>query len=219
LNDTKTDNHNLPAKLELRRYFLREYHPGAAVAIGASDEPRPRVLDCCQGDKALWSELQKEFAVRYVGVDVKPKKGRLRIDSARLLDQDGWGYDVIDVDTYGSPWKHWFAILKHGKKSITVFLTIGIVNIGGISSQADSETLRALGLDGLFERVKSCGLKIPQSLSGLVPDKIGFDACICAPLDFGFEILDLIESENIGGHARYIGARLQKTGGHARFPS
>jgi hypothetical protein len=203
----KTDNHNPQAKLELRRYFLHEYHPGA---WGDVDAGVPRVFDCCQGAGTIWRQLKKEYKVEVLGVDLKPQKGRLKIDSVRVLDQPGWMFDVIDVDTYGSPWKHWFAILRHAKNPITVFLTIGIVNIGGISSQADSETLRALGLTSLYARAKSRGLKIPQSLSGLVRDRIGFAACISAAHDFGFEISELIESENPGGHARYIGVRLNK---------
>lgn len=198
---TKTDNHNPAAKLELRRYFLRRY-PAAFD-----------VFDCCQGEGLLWAELRSEFKLaHYLGVDLKAKKGRLKIDSARILDQPGWTFNVIDVDTYGAPWKHWFALLKHApnESALTVFLTIGIVNIGGISSRADSDTCRALGIDSLFARMKSRGATVPPSLTGLARDRLGFAACICAAENFGFKISELIESENDGGHARYIGARLNR---------
>src|ERR1700756_3921286 len=106
----KTDNFNLEAKLELRRYFLRGYH----------QQDPPNVFDACQGDGVIWATLRGEFKVGfYLPVDLKPKKGTPRVDSVRVLDQEGWTFDVIDVDTYGVPWKHWFAILKHGKKSLT----------------------------------------------------------------------------------------------------
>lgn len=47
----KTDNSNLGAKLDLRRYFLRKYH---------GEEPA-HVLDCCQGDGVIWARLRQEF--------------------------------------------------------------------------------------------------------------------------------------------------------------
>jgi hypothetical protein len=93
----KTDNHDPRAKLELRRYFLRKYH-GDGLA---------RVLDCCQGSGLLWGTLRQEFECEsYWGLDLKRKPGRLSIDSSRVLAQPGWPQDVIDIDTYGSPWKH-----------------------------------------------------------------------------------------------------------------
>lgn len=117
----KTDNHNPKVKLDLRRHMLRKYH-----ADGCD------VLDCCNGSGVMWGRLREEFIVRsLVGIDVKPKNGRLRGDSARLLDQPGWTQDVIDVDTYGSPWEHWAAILRHLDRPRTVFLTWGIVSAGG----------------------------------------------------------------------------------------
>ena len=42
--DTKTDNHNLAAKLSLRRYFLDQYHPGEYFSV----------FDCCQGSGTIW---------------------------------------------------------------------------------------------------------------------------------------------------------------------
>lgn len=113
---TKTDNGHLDQKLALRRYFFQKYHSAAA----------PHVFDCCQGSQVIWSQLKSEFTLAsYWGVDIKPKKGRLKIDSARVLDQPGWNFDLIDVDTYGSPWKHYAAIQQHATKAVTVFLTIG----------------------------------------------------------------------------------------------
>jgi hypothetical protein len=90
----KTDNHNPKAKLLLRRHFLDKYH-----ADGNAD-----VLDCCQAGGLLWKEIRKTHQIaRYWGVDLKPKKGRLKIDSVRILQQSGWPQNVIDIDTYGEP--------------------------------------------------------------------------------------------------------------------
>lgn len=100
----KTDNKDPAAKLELRRHFLRTYHARGPV----------HVLDCCQATGFLWRTLRAEFAVTsYWGLDLKPKKGRLQLDSVRVLQQRGWNQNVVDVDTYGSPWKHWAALLPN----------------------------------------------------------------------------------------------------------
>lgn len=137
----KTDNSNLPAKLELRRYFLRKYH-----GIEATE-----VLDCCQGSGFIWSRLRCEFNVRsYWGLDVKPKKGRLKIDSSRVLEQPGWPQNVIDIDTYGSPWKHWFALIRTIAHPTTVFLTVGQVATGTVG-RLSKEAITAMGLGPLRE--------------------------------------------------------------------
>jgi hypothetical protein len=183
----KTDNHNLPAKLALRRHFLRTFHSDGDI----------RVLDCCQASGKIWGELRKEFYCRYWGVDVKPKPGRLKIDSVRILEQCGLEQNVIDIDTYGSPWKHWFALLRNTREPLTVFLTIGI---GG--GNADRALLDALGLT--FKT-----LKIPNAIGARIGET-GVAACIARARDFGFEIADCREAANLGGHARYIGVRLSR---------
>ena len=49
MTEPRTDNSDPRAKLELRRYFLRKYHP---------DDP-PDVLDCCEGEGLLWRRLRR----------------------------------------------------------------------------------------------------------------------------------------------------------------
>lgn len=113
--EAKKDNAYLAHKLALRRYFLDKYHKNP-----------PHVFDCCQGSQVIWTQLKSEYELKsYFGVDLKPRKGRLTIDSVRILDQPGWNFDVIDCDTYGSPFKHWNALLGQLQKPTTVFLTIG----------------------------------------------------------------------------------------------
>jgi hypothetical protein len=137
------DNQNPDAKLALRRRLLA-LHPGEL-----------RVLDCCQGEMRLWEKLRAEFPVQeYLGVDLKPKPGRLKIDSVRLLDAPGWKWNVIDVDTYGLPWTHWSAILRHLRHPATIFLTIGRKQI----TTADNISLEAAGLR--FQK-----LKLPISIT------------------------------------------------------
>lgn len=186
----KTDNSNLSAKLELRRYFLRKYH--------ATD--LPHVLDCCQGSGVIWSELRKEFELgSYWGVDLKPKRGRLRLDSSRILAQPGWAQNVIDIDTYGSPWKHWTVMLPNVTRPITVFLTIG-QSKKGIVGSVDTINLRAAGL--VFPT-----LRLPAAFHVKL-SKIFPTYCLAISYDYGIIITEAVEAVSTGS-ARYIGVRLK----------
>jgi hypothetical protein len=183
----KTDNHNPKAKLDLRRYFLSKYH--AEISC--------RVLDCCQGSGLLWSTLRREFAVeRYWGLDMKPKKGRLSIDSSRVLAQAGLDYDVIDIDTYGSPWKHWEALLPNIYQPVTVFLTVGMVAVGG--TPLTKEAKEALGLGQI---------KPPNAI---VAKLNGFAVGYCLARCYAYDTMaiEAVEASGAAGHARYIGVRL-----------
>lgn len=183
----KTDNHDPTAKLDLRRYFLRKYHARTPI----------HVLDCCQGSGLLWAQLRKEFPVEsYWGLDLKPKAGRLQVDSARVLAQPGWSQNVIDVDTYGSPWAHWEALLPQLRGPTTVFLTIGQVMMG-----VDSRLFKALGM-GKMRPPQSIGLK----LSGIAVSYLLAKGC-----DYGIIAVEAAEAAS-GGSARYIGIHLKKGG-------
>lgn len=184
----KTDNHNPAAKLELRRYFLSKYH-------GIS---QPSVFDCCQGSAKLWTKLQEEFAVgQYWGVDLKPKKGRLKIDSVRILEQTGWMFDVIDVDTYGAPWKHFIWILKKASKPVTVFLTIGQNKMVG-------------GFQGKPPKEITTILNIPPSTPPTIAANLWDYGCrllLAQALRYG-KITEAVEAVS-DGNARYIGLRFE----------
>lgn len=185
---TQTDNGHLSAKLKLREYFLEKYH-------SAGDSS---VLDCCQGDKTIWRILEKKYAIKsYWGVDVKKKKGRLKIDSVRILQQEPIAQNIIDIDTYGAPWNHWFALLENISQDTTVFLTIGSTMQGGSSNSA---SMKCLGID--FKN------KYPASFRGVLSD-IGSKYSLAAALRYGI-IIEALESV-AGGNARYIGIRIQKT--------
>jgi hypothetical protein len=143
----KYDNASFLLKLHLRRDFLKKHHALPCM-----------VFDACCGKEQLWSRLRQEFPCTYWGVDVKPGKGRIHLDSTRILAQPGWDFDVIDVDTFGAPWKHYKQICLNmpAGKTLTVFLTYGFVqSMGGAISK---EAKAALGLN--FQR-----LTVPQSLA------------------------------------------------------
>jgi hypothetical protein len=90
MKETKTDNHNLRAKLELRREFLREFPPAKALSV----------CDCFSGEaEAIWTPLRGEFNIgEYLALDVKAKPNRLKLDSLRYLQNQLWTHDVIDLD-------------------------------------------------------------------------------------------------------------------------
>ena len=185
---TKTDNSNLAGKLELRRYFLRKYHADEA----------PRVLDCCQGEGIVWRELGSEFALgSYWGVDLKRRKGRLQLDSVRILQQPGWPQNVIDIDTYGSPWKHWEALLPNLRRPATVFLTIGLVRIGG-GGPLDKCAVWALRLGRL---------PIPPGISGRL-HPLAMNYMLTRTRDYGIRLVEAVEAVSTG-NARYVGVRLE----------
>lgn len=183
----KTDNHDPRAKLDLRRYFLRKYHV---------DDPA-RVLDCCQGSGILWNRLREEFPVAsYWGLDVKPKKGRLKLDSVRVLAQPGWDQNVVDCDTYGAPWDHWLALLPNVTKPLTVFLTDGWCNVTAMTCHGFVRS--ALGLP--------CA--VPQVLAAQVNKAIGPLYALAESARFGVTIIEAVEHKNTH-NTRYIGLRIR----------
>lgn len=180
----KCDNSNLAAKLDLRRCLLRRYHGTDSI----------RVFDCCQGSGVIWETLRTEFEVKsYWGVDVKPKAGRLRVRSERILSQPGWTENVIDIDTYGSPWKHWESMLPNVRNPVTVFMTIGQWQMG-----TDAIILKRLGLDRLA---------VPPGIACKLHD-LALDYCLTRCLDYVLLYTSAVEAV-CEGHARYLGLRLE----------
>jgi hypothetical protein len=187
---TKTDNARPESKLALRRHFLQTYHA----------EEAPKVFDACQGEQVLWRELRREFPCKYWGVDVKPKEGRLAIDSIRILEQTGWDFDVIDIDTYGAPWRHWKAVLLNApRKPITVFLTAGSTMFRG---WVDAVAFEALGMSSIRSEV-------PISFGQRLND-IAVEYCLAMSYFYRWTPIDCREATpNVA--TRYIGIRLQPT--------
>lgn len=184
----------MSAKLLLRRYFVDKYHQDAA----------PSVMDCCAGDSTIWNILRKEYNIgNYWGLDKKHIRGRHRIDSARVLEIPGWSADIIDIDTYGSPWRHYFAMLSNLQGPVTVFLTVGHVSIGG--GRACRETLKSIGCT--FRT-----LECPSSLE-VFAEKIALSYCLTKTYDYDILIREAQEAV-VPGNARYIGVRLDKEARH-----
>ncbi|HUW31546.1 MAG TPA: hypothetical protein VM223_08020 [Planctomycetota bacterium] len=190
MKTVKTDNSHLAHKLLIRRYFLEKYHTGA---------PTPTIFDCCQGEGVIWKALRQQFTVNYWGVDLKPRPGRPRVDSTRVLALPGFSADIIDIDTYGSPWNHWFSLLPNITKPVTVFMTIGHVSIFG--GHPNLAMLRAAGLT--FHR-----LPLPPAIGSKLRD-----LCVsyCLTRSYDYDIIVVETAECIApGNARYLGLRLEK---------
>lgn len=187
----KTDNSSLESKLMLRRYFLQRYHSGPLS-----------VLDCCEGDGLIWHVLGREFEIaQRLGFDIKAGTGgRLRMDSRRFLRTGNWArFDVVDIDSYGSPWGHWMALLVRGaKRSLTVFLTVGLTRVCGGNMAAEMSC--ALGLDQLRRRV-------PMGLHTNTLNQLGVTYLLAEAHRYGYRYEAIAESSP-SANARYVGVRL-----------
>lgn len=184
---TKTDNAHLEDKLALRRYFLTKH----------AAEPFT-VIDCCAGSGHIWNPLRKEYRCSYFGIDVKQKNGRLRAESQRIL-QAGATADVIDIDTYGSPWEHWLNVLPFINKKTIVFITIGSTHTG-------NQQKAALEISGLrFNQ-----LRCPPTLSAKFKEIIA-SCCVAQCYNHGILIAEAQKVEY--KRVCYIGLCLKKGDG------
>jgi hypothetical protein len=188
----KVDNHNLAAKLALRRHFLDRYHSGAGTIS---------VLDCCEGEGRIWDTLEASYPCWRWGVDLKPGRGRLVLDSRVILAGDV-AYDVVDIDTYGSPWGHWTDLIAHATGPVTAFLTDGMNQQGPVNPETCVRP--ALGLTFPTLEVPSV---LVMKLGSLLPRRM-----IALAWEYGHRVVEAAEAPNPGGKARYYGVRLEPAG-------
>ncbi len=189
----QTDNQFLSAKLAVRRHMLARFHRPKGAG-----RRRPIVLDACQGAGVIWSVLRREFDVAYQGADVRPRAVGVKVDSARLLAIPGWRFDVVDIDTYGEPWRQWEALCRTARRPVTVFLTIGLIRPGG--GNVSAYVRRALGTPPGTPRAILTGLAV-EMLPRLLHH----------PLPAGMEISYAVEGFP-HRTARYLGVRLGPAG-------
>lgn len=185
----KIDNSHLDAKLALRRKFLDKYHASTPI----------HVMDCCQGSKQIWGTLEHEYVLAsYWGIDLKKKRGRMMIrgGSQRLLSTPGWTQNVIDIDTYGSPWEHWLALLPNVTQPTTVFMTIG--DQGSCVFKPYETGAHLINLPP----------STPEILQGMVGKVIAPRILLTRANDYGIMLAEAIEAVADGAHARYLGVHL-----------
>lgn len=192
---TQTDNAALHLKVALRRHLLRRYHADGDI----------RVFDACQGDGLVWNRLRAEFPVKtYWGVDIKPGRGRIRIDSRRILCQRRLDSNIVDIDTYGFPWSHWGALLSAVTEPTTVFLTVAIV-LKQCRSKVANEVRSVLRLPHDWP--------VPNAMAEAL-NSLATDHFLSLRATSGLRVSDVFEcvqpySRQGSRPARYIGVRLQ----------
>ncbi len=181
--DGGRDNKFIAEKIAVRLHFLKKYHSDGA-----------RVFDCCQGAGLVWKHIRDTHHVAsYWGVDVKPRKGQITMNSLTVLG-NSLKDNVIDVDTYGEPWEHWLKMLPNITQPTTVFLTWTTLCLMGMSTAAK-------------RFVFGGDLQMPPSLYGKLWDYA--NACLlAAPEQYGLEIVECCECTNTSA-TRYIGVHLR----------
>jgi len=138
-SQTKTDNRRLDLKIQLRRQVLD------LAGLGEL-----RVLDLCCGEGLVWRRMRQHVKMkRYLGVDNKPRMpGVLRgdlLDDRFLEALPFHQFNVVDVDTYGEPWKPWRFLYEHLAQRTAVFLTHGFASSPG-GSEVSSFVRDRLGI-------------------------------------------------------------------------
>jgi hypothetical protein len=179
----KTDNHNLSAKLAVRTSILREMNCDLDVA------------DCFSGSETIWTSLAQDLPVeRYLALDIKQKRGRLKLDSLRYLQSGNWTHNVIDLDAYGSPWEHYDEALKHFKGG-AIFLTIGNTIMKNQSKFSISEAGLPSGIP----------IGMHAALAQTIEDRL-----LPLPLKYGFVFDKAVLHKNNGGNAHYFGCIISR---------
>jgi hypothetical protein len=179
----KTDNHSIATKLALRRALLPKHKP-------------LDVLDAFSGSEVIWSILRAEYKVTdYTSLDLKAKRGRLKLDAMRYLQRMDWVHDVIDLDCYGSPWPYFDCVLSR-KLDCIVFLTIG-------RGAGEGSRFNAQCASGLL----SCGVtfKIPNQLGCLISRTVT-EYSLAKTLQT-HTVKRCVQAES--GNAKYIGLEIK----------
>lgn len=127
----KTDNKQIDMKLELREQVLRRAGVKAC-----------RVLDLFAGRGEIWTAMRSRIkVVRYVPCDKTPRMpGTIRGDSTDerfLAAFDMRNFNVVDIDTYGEPWRPYRLLAERVVHPTVFFLTHGEVSgLGGCNTSA-----------------------------------------------------------------------------------
>lgn len=135
----RTDNRDLRLKLAIRRWTI------AAAGLG----PDLRVLDLCAGEGHIWQVLRKEYRLSsYTPCDRNPRMpGTIKGDAERLVESfDLSLFDVIDVDTWGSPWEIWLRLSGRVRQRTAILLTHGTRGVAGSGPAMSLIELDALGI-------------------------------------------------------------------------
>jgi hypothetical protein len=157
-------------------------------------------LDCCAGEQKIWKELRKTCECSYLGIDKKEIKGTLKMDSVKYLQRGhGAAFDIIDIDTYGCPFRHLAAVVRYIRKPTTVFLTFGLKGVGSINGEA----LTALGIN----------FPVPRAIAAELSEKLLGDVIVGIVHPHTIEYMTEApcgssENRDRGRFTRYVGLRI-----------
>ena len=125
MSKARTDHSSFPIKLKLRQENL--------------PQGKCRVLDCFGGNGLLWNAIKKFNQQREITVlRIDNERGKNGIylvgDNLKFLKNiDLNNFDVIDLDSYGVPYKQLKCFFeKKSQRKITVFLTFIQSIYGGL---------------------------------------------------------------------------------------
>ena len=97
------------------------------------------------------------------------------------------------------PWGHWLGILNNGRKPLTVFLTVGVVMMGGCGLSNEIRAVLGLGK-----------LKIPPAIAGPIVEEFTLEMIGVAE-SRGWRIVEAKEAVPYNpSTARYFGVRIER---------
>lgn len=110
--DKKTDNSALEEKVVLRLNSLERI-----------EKDTVNVLECFGGEGVIWSEVRQRTIKKVNSIRIDVRYGLsgfyLRGDNLKYLSTiDLRGFDIIDLDAYGSPFKQLEIIFRRGYRGI-----------------------------------------------------------------------------------------------------
>jgi|GEM_PF-2452845 len=172
----KVDNSFSVLKIHMRKKFLPE---------------KARVLDLFCGEGEMYHGAYKGNVEAYHGVDKKKihdsSMCTLEDNKAWLKTRDAEGYNVFDLDDYGSPWTLIYLLMsKVTATEITLFVTDG--------------TLVRMRLSGQPTKIVSATSKVPMRMN--VPGlSRWYEACFKTMLADaaernGYEIVRMVKADN-----------------------
>jgi len=132
----KLDNDHIPDKIKLRTQYLPK-------------KDSVKVLECYAGNGVLWNMIKSKYpGIEVLRIEKENKKAvALRGDNMKWLPSiDIHQFDVIDLDSYGSPIQQLEHVLERGFK--------GIIHVTFINCGMGSLPQKLLSKLGITEKMR-----------------------------------------------------------------
>jgi len=113
----KVDNAFLCTKVNLRRNVIKKHFNKSSFNI----------LNCCAAKNKVWRSLDEFYNTSIIHLDLNPQfDGVIKCDANDYVQNNDLSkFDIIDIDTYGSPWDIFFNSIKSCTGTTVFFLTWG----------------------------------------------------------------------------------------------